>query len=767
MSMLMFLLVGCDTSIKTAEPVLESVESFQELGIQVFPTISHDGLKVRAAFVNSIGTGIPGGDISFSIDAPDGTEQTEIVSSDAFGFATATFDVPEGQYTVRASSGSFTEEGLSLYIPEVKGFPSSMGSMSIAPDGFTDNAVPATGGSYLVSSTNIIFYPNSIGTLGFEVASFPVQIMGAWSAHIDGDGILDLVCWSATEAYILRGHPEGGLTYISGYRIPDHSIVSVMANDLDLDRNTDIMIAGTTDELSVITMLKGTGSWEFEEQTPLKLIYPIDTMSASDEASDGRFEVSVISALDGIIRRHSLTQSIWLGGSPSVINPEAFTALPGSILPPPKDIDADGRVDLIVVGGQGASSQSMVFFIINSSVTKYDQTYGSYFADFYDVDNNGSTDILSMEEDILHMVSYQPDSQTYTAKSFSDLGPAGPIVSSDHDSDGLAEVTVFNPHPLRHSGYKTELSSWSVYTPTWRRSETSFSAKHIVWDINDDGINEVIGFIRQNDSTRLRTMPLGVYDNDTTDDTLDDILELDGTAYSSLDLGNVIALDLIGCGDNIYALSDDAIEIKLHQFTIENDSFIQVENVSTDGSKLACAFNAGDPSILVHGTDTFYEYSDTLQLNGTGDSTGWFDAAIGNFDGSGLGVRGCDVEGCQIEAVDLNGDGIDERALGSEDGIVILSDEEQYPLEIAGEMAIRDIDLDGINELVVRGEQTGLYWVYRGISNGIAPPYSINLFTESILMPYFADVDDDGIAEAFTDDSDLKFAAMPLSSTLQ
>ena len=57
--------------------------------------------------------------------------------------------------------------------------------------------------------------------------------------------------------------------------------------------------------------------------------------------------------------------------------------------------------------------------------------------------------------------------------------------------------------------------------------------------------------------------------------------------------------------------------------------------------------------------------------------------------------------------------------------------------------------------------------MYRGVDGGLAPPYSIQLFAESVLMPYFADIDGDGIPEGFTDDSDGRFASMPLSTTVE
>ena len=283
--------------------------------------------------------------------------------------------------------------------------------------------------------------------------------------------------------------------------------------------------------------------------------------------------MNVISALDGIVRRHSLNENNWLGGSPSVIAPEAFTALPGSILPPLKDIDADGRKDLLIIGGQGASSQSLVFFVISSAVTKYDQTYGSYFAHFFDVDSNKSIDILAMEEDTLNLVTYNTESGNYSAKSIDGLGAAGPITAADSTGDGLAEVTTFNPHPMQHYGASNAALSvaWTLYSPSWRRSETNFFGKHVVYDLNQDGSNELIGYIKQTDTLRLRAMPLGVSDNATPNDSSDDLLDIDATTFSSVEIGNSTALDLVGCGDYVYALSNDENETQLQQFGIVTD----------------------------------------------------------------------------------------------------------------------------------------------------------------------------------------------------
>ena len=44
------------------------------------------------------------------------------------------------------------------------------------------------------------------------------------------------------------------------------------------DGHSDVVIAGSTAE-SVVTMLMGSGSWSFEEQTPLMLVYPLTPVS--------------------------------------------------------------------------------------------------------------------------------------------------------------------------------------------------------------------------------------------------------------------------------------------------------------------------------------------------------------------------------------------------------------------------------------------------------------------------------------------------------
>ncbi|MEC8378898.1 MAG: FG-GAP-like repeat-containing protein [Myxococcota bacterium] len=836
MSILSLLLFSCDTVPPVAKPVLEEVEPFTTSSLRVYSTTSTDSVIARAALVTTIGTGIKGGDIAFTITAPDGSTSLETVQSDAMGFAEVEFELPEGHYIVEASADGLSGSGEAVHVSLPAQFPSSMGSAAVDPEASTDRAIKATGGSYLVSTTNIYYYPDGAGLTGTVVAEFPTLILGAWSAHIDDDGVLDVVAWSDSEAYLLRGHPSGGLHFMGGYRIPDHGIVSVMAEDLNLDGHADVVIAGSASDQSVVTMLMGSGSWSFEEQTPLMLVYPIDAMSASDEIRDGRFEVNVISALDGIVRRHSLNENNWLGGSPSVIAPEAFTALPGSILPPLYDIDADGRKDLVIVGGQGASSQTLVFFIISSAVTKYDQTYGAFYPHFYDVDSNTSVDILAMEEDTLNLVSYDIETGNYSAKSIDGLGVAGPITAADSTGDGLAEVTTFNPHPMQHFGVSNAALSvsWSLYTPSWRRSETNFSGKHVVWDLDQDGTNELIGFVssgssdNQSDTLRLRTMPLGVSDNATPNDTSDDILDIDATTYSSVALGNSAPLDLVGCGDFVYALTNNGNETQLQKLglvTVEQTSDLSFEllnTVSTNGNRLSCHTTGGEQNILVYGgTDTLSIYNEALQsstsnagnnvsstlyvgppvygVEGTCECTAQ-DCSSGCFDNANNGciiedsdecetiyfksITGCTTEDCEIISADLNGNGIDEVIRANPDSpIEVLIDSStdnglllpfSRTLEtltddgpILPTIIARDLDLDGQPELLIRGETSGLFWVYRGVDGGLAPAYSIQLFTESVLMPYFADIDGDGIPEGFTDDSEGRFASMPLSTTLE
>jgi hypothetical protein len=127
----------------------------------------------------------------------------------------------------------------------------------------------------------------------------------------------------------------------------------------------------------------------------------------------------------------------------------------------------------------------------------------------------------------------------------------------------------------------------------------------------------------------------------------------------------------------------------------------------------------------------------------TGGGEDWIDITIGNYDNAGaLDVRGCNTEGCRIDFVDFDGDGVDELVTNN-GSLTVEGWGTTVTLQHQGIHRIDDIDGDGTEELLIQNAE-GL-WVYRGFSGGMLPPFGLGINTDTVLPAQFVDINDNGV----------------------
>ena len=133
----------------------------------------------------------------------------------------------------------------------------------------------------------------------------------------------------------------------------------------------------------------------------------------------------------------------------------------------------------------------------------------------------------------------------------------------------------------------------------------------------------------------------------------------------------------------------------------------------------------------------------TLDEIGTGSSEDWYDITVGDVDGVGaLDVRGCSADGCSIDFVDFDNDGIDELVT-NEGNITVEGWGDTFTLQHQGEHRIEDIDGDGTNEIVVVNAE-GL-WIYRATTGRVLPPFGLQINTDATGVAQFVDLNGDGV----------------------
>ena len=115
----------------------------------------------------------------------------------------------------------------------------------------------------------------------------------------------------------------------------------------------DVAVSSSSESETMVTILEGDGSWDFEMRAPLYQAFPTASIVAADENNDGYTDLTLLDE-DGVVRRFTYSIEGWIGGFPSVIDPASFISLPGATLGKPADINGDGNADTIIFDGEGA-----------------------------------------------------------------------------------------------------------------------------------------------------------------------------------------------------------------------------------------------------------------------------------------------------------------------------------------------------------------------------------------------------------------------------
>ena len=282
-----------------------------------------------------------------------------------------------------------------------------------------------------------------------RVGTLDSPILGLDSGHIDRDGIfLDAVAFTATDVYLLRGRPYGGFTVLKQLSVEneEHTLIGAMINQMSEDMHGDVAVSSSSESETMVTILEGDGSWDFEMRAPLYQTFPTSSIVAADENNDGYTDLTLLDE-DGVVRRFTYSIEGWIGGFPSVIDPASFISLPGATLGKPADINGDGNADTIIFDGEGASTQDLVFFTIGETITKYSQSYKPYYGSVYDADDSGSLDIFSLSSEFLHLTYLDNDTDAFAVRNLNTIPMMGPLQLRDFDKDGWVDFNVLGQHP--------------------------------------------------------------------------------------------------------------------------------------------------------------------------------------------------------------------------------------------------------------------------------------------------------------------------------
>ncbi len=756
---LFLVLVGCADDPSASLELLVPIDTSEDaLSLEVASAQGVGVVEVPVRLVNTYGMSVPGGSVTVSTTA--GELPAPDIEFDAFGYAEA-----------RVSAESPTGFTLSTIASTDGATPGASGWSAITstspPNIPIEHAtfLPVNGeprlfagaafdGVTVAVGDEIWWAPYTTGIPAHRVADLGAPVSGMVRAEIDADGVPDLLAWSGPNVFMLRGRAEGGYAWGAGWRSLNGDIVGASAVDLDADRITDIAIAASTDSTGYLGILWGNGAWGFEQSEVAELTYPVASLSAADESFNGTPDVTVVNLASGSLRRYTLLDDGWVGGSTPEIT--AYDAGQGTQLLPQADLDADGVDELLLVGPPGASSQDLVFFSMGTTVTMFPQTYGQFYPAVGELNAQPGAELVALEDDLLHVTWWDADRGTYVTRNTQEVGLAGPLALRDFDEDGYGDFAISATHVSYHYGGEDGEGRYTESGTDWSDFNVGLEGPFLLLDDNDDGVGDLLGFIFDGDE-----ISMGLWQSTTTDTgNLGFVL----SGLLTLEAG-VEAHAMVSCDDTIFALYGSGDTSILRQIEIRGATDSRgprsISKADVTGSLLDCGtLSDGEPGAVVASTSgAWTTYNTSLEVESTGDVGSTGDIAIVETS-SGPEVIGCLGSDCSVATPDVDGDGEDE----------ILTYEEVMRLsvggaeaELAGSGILRaeDVDGDGYEDVVATDLSTGHVALYRGVSGGLAPPLTWQISAGLAQEVQFFDADDDGTVNLWWADVDGAYHVSP------
>jgi hypothetical protein len=545
-------------------------------------------------------------------------------------------------------------------------------------------------------------------------------------AHVDADGVLDLVAWGGSVVLLLRGVSDGGYTWEDGFRIPDdRAITGVAAADLDSDRLVDLAVATAGDGDGTVEILTGDGAWTWRTTDVLEMSFPTAGIAA-DDGGDGRADVTVLDGERGWLRRWTQSEEGWLEGAPpELIDPTQDGDLPyeapaGSVLLPMADFDGDGRRDLAVSEAPDRGAQRLVFFVLGADrVTFFHESYPSFFANVADMNQDGVADLLALEDDVLHIIRQDLDEGRFTSQGVSGVGVAAPLAATDLDGDTIADLAIVHEDALLPRGIVVTGEHgplWSAEASDATSFQVGLTGPHAIADTTGDGLADVVGFTTSTaGATVLRNWTVTHEDG--------------GLAMSTIGMtvgfdlgGDVVPYDLVHCGDSYYALAGVAGLAEIVR-VVANSGLVRMATRRVDGAALLACGPLGAASVVVVAEDgTWTSHDESLAVVDSGKTDPGVAVAVADPDGDGAGVIvACGPAPCDIAAADIDADGLDEIVRSEAGGISIEGWGTTHELPGGGWLSMSDVDGDGFLDVLASDGAAGRVLVFRGLKGGVAP----------------------------------------------
>ena len=737
-----------------AVPATEELDGWAAVSVEVGSATGEGTVDIPVRLVNAYGVAVPGGDVTVSLAGTELAETTQTIALDGQGWGVATIssEVPqEVTITVTGSSdGAETGARAKAWItaaspPEVAMYPGW--PSTIEPE----SMVSVEGGMAIALGSSVWWQTGNALAPMMRVADLPNAIGGMVGGDIDSDGVPDLVVWTANEVVLLRGRGQGGFTWGGGFSAPGFTLAGAAIADVDGDNAADLVVGISNGADGGFQVLLGTGAWGWEGGDPHMIQNTVWAVAAGDLGGDGAIDVAVLqpnSAGRGVVRRYGENTDGWYANGLDLGDNLDLPLQPGSGLQPCTDIDGDGSDEVIVTSAPGGAARNLAFYTFDGNPKQFEIPYNGFNMAIGEVTGDGLPDILLTETDPdqLRVVTSDSDETRFYNRSISALPVQGPVGVGDFNGDGVADAIVASEVLALYPG-QDDGDEWDLLADGFRTYGVAAVGPQWVGELDGDGWAEVLAVRELEGRTYLQSFHF--YEAGQDDIKMQSPgghrIDLDGTSTSALASG----IDMAICDGVAYVLTEDDGRWLWSINLDDNGEISERNHIEVDADRLACgALETGGTVATLAADGTVEVYGKNLGSINSTTLAGSFDLVIADADGLGPALHGCQVEGCTLDAADLDDDGLDEIIAGGTEAWA-RGWSVDFIFEYGGETSIVDFDGDGRLDVLYTDIERERLIVYRSLETSFGSPLVYHGVRDLEGPAFYVDGDGDGVNELF------------------
>jgi len=686
----------------------ELVEAGDVTGIRVVEVSGTAPLSVPVYAVNDLGASVPSDPLQISID---GTLQA--VSFDPRGVGEVTFE-SAGHHTIESDG--------TVWQIAVFDTPDPVFDLSRhTPGPEADRVMGLTGGA-LVLSGNSLYYGNpELGSMEVFRAAAGEDLIDARAVDIDLDGIRDVLTWSSSGVYLLRGLEGGGLAWGTGFTSSDRTLNAAAVADLNQDGVPDLLLAWSNLDGSELEPLVGDSQWSFESRAPVSLASSAESIAVADNVNLGEVQITVIE--ENLLWERFIVSS--QGVVPTgPIAPFEFPA--NSRIDAPGDFNGDEGVELVVASPrvEGESREILVMDLLGSTIEYLSRTPTSAYLDYADGNGDGMMNLFTLSEvegePSISMLYLSEGQWRQSQRAFPVLAPFG---AGEWTGDGVPDLLVVDDTWWWSEGQRTSESTLPWSTADYATPRLLGDASHLsVGDTDDDlETTEFAALDYVAPVTWLKLWSVDAAGALTIVERVS-LSSNDTLPRASARCGDMLAAQV---GDELIAVDTRAVAAGASAGSLPRLSGFEGVALACDDNRIAALVDSEAGREVV-----IFNWSLGSALTRT-DAPDAVDLA---FDENGEIVT-CDTMGCQVLKAGASVATLTDA----------LSIDEQL-LEMQGHVRAADVDGDGQIDLL-GGNEDGWLFFSRGTGEGFGPVqvYDAGLAIGEAPVPI--DVGQDGVPD--------------------